>query len=134
MVLRAVSMQLVSVNGTSDLWQDMSPWFPTIGVFGVRGVLVLAEKSGNFRVHIGIQTATTDREIANSPLNPTVGGTGLGYVATQGKNLYDFDPTNASNGNIAASAYFRIGLLYSSTDATIGRGNVVLHVGLRRDV
>jgi energy-converting hydrogenase Eha subunit F len=110
----------------------MTPWISTVGVLGVRGVLILAEKQNNFHVRIGIQTAASDIEVADTALNPTdTGGTGLGYVGTVIKQYFSFDPTISTAGNITTKAYFRVGLLYSSTDATIGRGDCILRVGYR---
>jgi hypothetical protein len=100
-------------------------------VLGVKGVIVVAERAGPFRVRIGIQTATTDVEIANAPISPSV-GSGLGYVQSVAKLMFNFDPTNASNGDINAHAYWRLGLLYSSaTVNTFARGDAILYSGYR---
>ncbi|MEJ7734370.1 MAG: hypothetical protein WKG00_34885 [Polyangiaceae bacterium] len=121
-------VQLVSAIPATDLWEDLTTWRPTTGILGVQGVLVLAEKLNNFRVRIGIQTAASDVEIANAPLAPTdAGGTGLGYVTTITKAFYRFDCTVTTAGRINDFAYFRIGVLYSSTDTVFSRGDVVLY-------
>ena len=91
---------------------------------------LLTEKLNNFRAKIGIQTADSDVEVADSPVSPST-GTGVAYVTTVSKNFFDFDPTAATNGNIATKAFFRIGVLHSSTDATISRGEVIVRVGFR---
>jgi hypothetical protein len=59
-VLPEIRMQRVSAAGLTELWQEMSPWIATVGVSVIRGVEILAEKSGNFRFRIGIQVATFD--------------------------------------------------------------------------
>lgn len=119
-------VQLVSVIPGTDLWEDITPWRPTAGILGVRGILVLAEKQNNFRVRVGIQTARSETQVADTPIAPAT-GTGLGYVTTVSKNFFDFDPTVDRNGLINTMAFFRIGLLYSSTDAVVSRGNVLLY-------
>lgn len=125
-------MQLVSAIPGTDLWQDMTPWSSTVGIVGIRGVLILAEKLNNFRVRIGIQTAASDVELPDGPVNPSdTPNVGTAYVSTITKNYYNFDPTTALNGTIGTKGYFRVGVLYSSTDATISRGNVILRVGYK---
>jgi hypothetical protein len=131
-LMRTRSVQLVSAIPATDLWENMTPWLSTVGVLDVRGVLVLADKLNSFRVRIGIQTAVSDIEVPDAPINiPTTGALGTGYVTTVSKNVFDFDPTVSSNGNIATKAYFRVGLLYSSGDTNVSRGDVTLRVGYR---
>jgi hypothetical protein len=126
-------VQLVSTTPAADLWEDMTGWMATEAVLGVSGVLILADRVSPFQVRIGIQTAVADVEIDDAPLNPVdAGGTGLGYVTAVSKNFYSFDPTVSTAGNINAKAYFRIGLLYSSSDLrTVARGDVRLEVTYR---
>jgi hypothetical protein len=126
-ILVRVRIQLVAVNGTNDLWVDLSRFIQTIGVTRVRGRIVLCEKSGNFRARPGIQTYTADPEVPDAALAPST-GTGLGYVSTVSKNFVDWDPAVAGNGNIGTKRGFRVGLLYSSTDATVSRGDVILEL------
>ena len=78
-------VQLVSAIPATDLWEDLTPWRPTTGVTGVRGVLILCEKLNNFRVRIGVQTATSDIEAPDTPVSLSV-GTGTGYITTAGSN------------------------------------------------
>ena len=127
------AVQLISVLPGADLWRTMTPWIPTAAVLGVGGVLVLAELLARFQVRVGIQTAECDIELADTPLSPVdAGGTGLGYATTVSQSLYAFDPTLAAAGDIDTKAYFRIGLLYSSSDArTVSRGDVALKVTYR---
>jgi len=130
-ILQEVRIQLVSAAGTTDLWQDTSPWMPTLGVAMVRGTLTLCDKLGNFRFRIGIQTTPADIEIVDVAVNPSdATNTGTGYITALGRNFFNFDPTRAGNGNISTKGYFRLGLLYSSTDATVGRGDVILKAAL----
>jgi len=126
-VLPERRVQLVSPASTSDLWQDLTGWFRTAGVTRCRGVLIVADLSSGFQVRIGIQTATSDIEVADTPLNPG-SGTGLTYLASAGKQYFDFDPTVTApnNGSIGIKASFRLGLLYSSSSAIITRGDCVL--------
>ena len=124
-VVRA-RMQLVATSAT-ELWVDLSPFMVGIGVTRVRGRLVLCDKVGNFQCSIGIQTHTGDPEIPDAPIPFTV-GTGFGQVSAVGRNFIDFDPTGSTNGNIATKAGFRLGLLYSSTGATVVRGDVILEL------
>lgn len=121
---------VVAVNGTVDLWQPMTPFILTTGVLDVRGTLVLAEKSGNFRIRIGIQTVATDLDVRDAPVSPS-SGTGLGYLSAVGKTFVDFDPTVATNGNVNTKFGMRLGILYSSTDASISRGDVILRMSVR---
>lgn len=128
-VFRAEAVQLVSALPSADLWYDVTPWIPTTNVSNVRGVLTLVDNPQVvFQVRIGIQTAPTDIELPSAPLAPSV-GTGLGYTRTTGKLYFDFDPADGSNGNVASAAFFRVGLLYSSSDATtIARAELALRV------
>lgn len=122
-------VQLVAVNGTADLWLDLMQFLSSVGVTRIRGRIVLCEKSGNFRCRVGIQTALSDQEVPDAPVSPSTGA-GLAYISTVSKNFIDFDPTGANEGNIKGKESFRVGLFYSSTDATVSRGDVLveLHV------
>ena len=120
-------MQLVATNGTSDLWQDMMTFRKGLGVKRVRGRAVLCEKSGNFRFKVGVQTCDNDEEVCNAPVAPSA-GTGVGYISTVSKIFVDFDPSGASDGNIASKDSYRLGLFYSSTDGTVSRGDVLIQL------
>ena len=86
------------------------------------------DKYGNFSCRIGVQTFGTDAEAPNSPLAPSVGN-GLSAVTTVTKNVFDFDPTNASNGDTSNGKMgVRIGVLYKATSAAVARGEVLLEV------
>lgn len=120
-------MQLVA-NGTTALWVDTDTFKSTAGVTKLRGRLILADKTGNFQVRPGIQTAL-DLELPDAPLIPATGGTGIAqYVAIVGRNFVDYDPTNASNGNISVKANYRNGLWYASSDSTVSRGDVIFEL------
>lgn len=121
-------MQLVATNGQTDLWLDLAAFLATMGVGRVRGRMVLCDKSGNFRVRVGIQTYDTDAEVPNAPAAVTRTSTGTGYLSTVNKAFIDFDPTLTGNGVIDTKAGFRLGVLYSSTDATVSRGDVLVEL------
>lgn len=124
-------LQLVSTIPSTDLWEDLTPWTATVtSILTVRGTLILAEKLNNFRVRIGIQTALSDVEAPDNPLNPSDGSNiGTAYISAVGKNFFTFDANRVANGATNTKGYFRVGVLYSSTDATISRGDVILRVG-----
>ena len=122
-----IQLAAVAAAGTSDLWADTCAFLTSMGITRIRGKLVLCEKFGNFRVRVGIQTFTTDPEAPATATSITT-GTGVAYVSTTGKNFVDFDPTVSGNGVINTNSGFRIGLLYSSTDATVSRGDVILEL------
>lgn len=126
-LLCRVRLQLIAVNGTTDLWADLSPFLPSAGVGMIRGRLVLCEKSGNFRVRVAIQTYGNDPELCDTAVSITT-GSGTTYLQTASRLFVAFDPTNSGNGDISTKAGFRIGLLYSSTDATVSRGDVLLEL------
>lgn len=126
-LIARVRMQLVACNGTSDLWADLSRFVPTIGTSRLRGRIVLAEKVGNFRCRVGIQTYGTDIEVPDGPSSIST-GTGVAYVSSVSKVFVDWDPTAAGNGVISTKRGYRVGLLYSSTDASVSRGDVILEI------
>lgn len=119
-------MQLVG-NGTTDLWLDLMKFLEGVSVKRVFGRLVLCEKVGNFRARVGIQTADSDVLVPNAPVNPS-SGTGVGYVSSVVKQFVDFDPRGGTEGDVDAKAYFRLGVLYSSSDATVSRGDVMVEL------
>ena len=120
-------MQLVAY-GTTALWVDTDTFKSTAGVTKLRGRLILADKTGNFQVRPGIQTAL-DLELPDPPVIPATGGTGIAvYVAVVNRYFVDYDPTNASNGNINTKANYRNGLWYASTDNTVSRGDVIFEL------
>lgn len=126
-LLCKVRLQLVAVNGTGDLWLDLNEFLSSIGVTRIRGRIALCDKTGNFRVRVGIQTYANLDEVTDAPTS--IGsGTGVGYVSTVSPQFVDFDPTAAGNGDIDAKAGFRIGVLYSSTDSSVSRGDVVIEL------
>ena len=120
-------VQLVATNGVTDLWLDLMAFLSTAGVGRVRGRIVLCEKLGNFRCKVGIQSFLNDPEAPDAPVSPTT-GSGVGYISTLSKNFVDFDPTGSTEGNIDTKDSFRLGIFYSSTDATVSRGDVVIEL------
>lgn len=121
-------MQFVAVNGTADIWADLSSIQSTIGVGRIRGRIVVCDKAGNFRCRLGLQTYATDPEVMDAPITLTGTGTGTGVITTVSKNFVDFDPTLANNGVIDTKAGYRLGLLFSSTDNTVSRGDVLIEL------
>jgi hypothetical protein len=118
-------------NSQSDTFEPMTVWIPTIHCASlVLAVLVLANKSANFRVRIGLQTATTDPDSANDPLAPADANT---YITAVSRNLIKFDPTLASpnNGGIGSHFWFRIGALYSASVTGLEQGDVILLPSVR---
>jgi hypothetical protein len=124
-----IRAQFVACNGTNELWADLSTFVSSIAVTKVRGRIVVCERGGNFRCRVGIQTYSADSEAPDTPIAITgVSTTGCGQLSAVGKNFVDFDPTLANNGTIGGKAGFRLGLWYSSTDATISRGDVIVEL------
>jgi hypothetical protein len=110
--------------GTTDVFEPMTDWAHTIeAASAIQGVLMVRQISGTFRVRLGIQTATSTlnqqgpvTSLAAYPLYYNTAGTGT---------FFRFDPNGASDGNIDAGAYFRLGLLYNFT-GTAGQGDIEL--------
>lgn len=128
--LRPIRVQLFSPGNVQLLWLDLTDMLDCAGAIGVSGRLVIVDKEGNFQAEVGIQTFDNDIEVGNTPVAPSV-GTGLGMKNTQGKNFFTFDPTNASNGNIAGKFRFRVGVLYNSSAAGASRGEVLMDITIR---
>ena len=87
----------MAVNGTTDLWADLSKFLASIGVTNIRGRLVLCDKMGNFRAWIAIQSCATSRETPNAPA-PISSGSGYGYITTVTSQFVDFDPSASGKG------------------------------------
>lgn len=126
-LLCKVRLQLVAVNGTTDLWMDLSEFLASIGITNIRGRLVLCDKLGNFRARIGIQSYDTSNETPNAAA-PISSGSGYGYITTVTSQFVDFDPSASGNGDIDTKSGFRIGVLYSSTDSSVSRGDVPIEL------
>jgi len=105
------------------------PFLATIGIGRVRGRTVLCDKTGTFQCRPGIQTHTGDPEAPDAPIFITT-GTGVAQLSAVGRNFVDFDPNNANNGNITTKQAFRLGLLYSSTGASVVRGDVIVELSI----
>lgn len=115
------------MDGTTDLWADLSEFLASIGVTNIRGRLVLCDKMGNFRARIGIQSYDTSNETPNAPA-PISSGSGYGYISTVTSQFVDFDPGASGNGDIDTKAGFRVGVLYSSTDSSVSRGDLLIEL------
>jgi hypothetical protein len=121
----------LKTTSVADAFEPCTVWIPTIHCASlVVLLLVLANRSTNFRIRTGIQTATTDPDVANDPLNPADVTT---YINTVSRNLIKFDPTLTSphNGGIGAHFWFRLGVLYSTSSAGFEQGDVVLLPSVR---
>lgn len=121
-----IRTQLMATS-TTELWLDLCPFYTSIAVTKVRGRTVLCDKTGAFQFRVGIQTHGGDPEFPDAPLAITT-GTGVAQVSTLIRNFVDFDPTAAGNGIIGQKAGFRLGVLYSSTAASVARGDVILEL------
>ena len=127
--LPAARIQLVATD-TTELWIDLSRWLDTLGLLGFRGRIVLVDKQGNFSCRLGIQSYGADPELPNAALSITT-GTGVGAITTVSKVFFDFDPTNANNGDTGANKEgARLGILYKSTSG-VARGEVLLEFSAR---
>jgi hypothetical protein len=120
-------VQLVACNGATYLWMALMLPRKTIAAKRVRGRIVLCEKDGNFRVKVGIQTADVDEEVMNAPVSPA-NGTGVGAVSSVSKVFVNFDPNGATEGAISGKDSYRLGVFWSSTDATVSRGDVLVQL------
>lgn len=124
-----VRVQLVAPD-TTELWMDFTPFLASAGITSFRGRLVLMDKQGNFSCRVAVQTFSADAEFPNVPLAPQT-GFGLAAVNTQTKNVFEFDPTNANNGDtnsiVVGKTGVRVGIFYKSTGG-VARGEVLLEV------
>jgi hypothetical protein len=91
----------LKTTSTTDAFEPTTVWIPTIHCASlVVLLLILSNRSTNFRIRTGIQTATTDPDAANDPLNPADVAT---YINTVSRNLIKFDPRSPAP-TTAASA------------------------------
>lgn len=118
----AMKKQLTATS-SNELFEPFTGWYHTLEVASaIASVLILANKTGNFQFRFGIQTATTQTESANDPLNPSAVSS---QITTVTRSFIAFDPKGASDGNIDAHCYFRVGVMYSlSSGSTPGQGLV----------
>lgn len=115
-----------TVEATStEIARPLSGWIPSLEAAAlVRGTLILNSSSGNFGVRLGIEISVdgvTTSKMALAADTAYVSSTG-----TAGKKFYNFDPTGATNGNVATAPFFRIIALCKSTDANPSQGNFTL--------
>lgn len=128
--LPRVRVQLVAPD-TTELWMDVTAYIRTLGLTGFRGRIIITDKTGNFSCRVGIQTYAADPETPSAALAPTV-GTGLSAITTISRNLFDFDPSDASNGNTDSGKHgCRLGLLYKSTGG-VARAEVIFECSAKR--
>ena len=126
------SFEKVLLHGVAQYFPDLQHATEALDelvrVMKPGGRIVICDKSGTFRCRLGLQTFSTDPEAPDAPITLTGTGTGTGVISTVSKNFVDFDPTAANNGVIDTKAGYRLGLLYSSTDATVSRGDVLIEL------
>lgn len=116
---RTVTLTALSSTIT---YQEMTPWDRTINIVLLRAILACAENSGFCESALAIQTATVDVEAANAPV--VLGA----YVNTQGRNLRNYDVTQAGNGDVNSHMFFRLLLAYriKAGGGTLERGTFTL--------
>ncbi|MEQ1571814.1 MAG: hypothetical protein ABMA64_39675 [Myxococcota bacterium] len=128
MFLRTFPVLHVRLDATSvtEMFRPLTKWYHTTEALTVLStVLVLSNKNGNFQCRLGIQTATVVTDDANNPLNPASAPTQVSTAPN--RSLLRFDPNGATDGNIDAAMYFRIGVFYSlSSGSTPAQGDVRL--------
>ncbi len=118
MTTQTLRTRSFSVQATSNtaIFYVLTGWMPTILISRLRAVVALANRSANLQIQLAIQTAATDPESANTPV-------ALGSVInTVGRTFVDVDVTQAGNGNVNTAMWFRLGVLASSTGATVESG------------
>lgn len=124
-MLPDVQKSLLAV-ATTEIFVPLTGWYTTLEAMSLlQVVLVLTGKSGNFQCRLGIQIASTNTEDQGSAVNPA---SAASQVTTAGTETFlRFDPNGASDGNIDASMYFRLGVFCSlSSGSTPAVGNVLL--------
>ncbi len=95
----------LTTETTTEYFEPISPWMPAINTAtGVQAFVYLLEQTGNFRVRLGVQTATT----TVSPGTPGNIGSDSGYVTTAGISSgkkYRFNPNDTADGNIDTAVW-----------------------------
>lgn len=115
---------VLTTETTAEYFEPLTPWMPSIHTgSGVQAFVYLLEKTGNFRVRMGVQTANVN-QAPNTPASLTSQATFVSTVGPASGLLYRFNPNGATDGNITAAASYRIGLLYSLSAAGSGSGSV----------
>ena len=114
-------MAHLDANGTTALFEPLTPWLPTIYAAALLRVVVwLGQRSSNFQCKVAVQTATTDPSEPNAAV--AVGS----WMNTVSRFLVSFDPNGASNGDFANHMWWRLGLVYGSTSASVESGDVTI--------
>src|SRR5690349_20887725 len=91
---------VLTTETTSEYFEPITPWMPSINTsLGVQAFVFLLEKTGNFRVRMGIQTANV-RESPNAPTSITSQAGFISTAAPANGVLYRFDPNGLNDGNV----------------------------------
>jgi hypothetical protein len=109
----------------TEVFFPMTPWYPSLECANALAtVLAVTSKSGNFQCRLGIQSAVADVDNAGAAVVPASTQT---QVTTVTKTYLRFDPNGATEGNIDAGAFFRVGVFVSLSAGTVpASGTVVL--------
>ncbi len=137
-VSRSARMQLFSPGGPAPtlLWQDVGGIQVAPGALWISGRLVIVETGGAgvFQAEVGLQTFTSDLEVAAAPAPPAtnlVGTPALGFKFGVSKNFFSFDPTLSTNADLTKFLRFRLGVLYNTQTAAFSRAEVLFEYTVR---
>lgn len=121
--LQSIQKQLTATS-TTEVFEPLTGWFNTLEAAQlIQLVLILANKSGNFQCRIGIQSATTTTDDANTPVNPSSYSSQIGTAPT--RTFMRWDPSGATDRNIDTAAAFRVGVFSSLSSGSVpAYGNV----------
>lgn len=117
--------QPVQCTSTVAIFYPMTGWMATILIVRLRALLALVNKSTNLQLQLAIQTADTDPNSANTPV--AIGN----VVSSVGRSIQDVDVTQAGNGAVNTKMWFRLGVMASSTGATVESGTAALQASFR---
>lgn len=117
--------QAVQCTSTAPIFYPMTGWMATILIVRLRALLALVNKTTNLQIQLAIQTADTDPNAATAPV--AIGNA----INTVGRTMQDVDVTQAGNGQVNGKMWFRLGVLASSTGATVESGTVALQASFR---
>lgn len=117
--------QAVQCTSTATIFYPLTGWMATILIVRLRALFALVNKTTNLSVQLAIQTADTDPNAANSPV--AIGNA----ITSVGRTIQDVDVTQAGNGAVNSKMWFRLGVLASSSGATVESGTVALQASFR---
>jgi hypothetical protein len=122
----------VTATTTTEVFVPLTDWYRTLEALqALQVVLTLAGVSGGLQVRLGIQTA--QKSIDNlSAAVPFADATLAAYLTTAGSQVFArVDPNGASDGNIDAAMWFRVGVFHKLAAAGTGVGDVSLEAAWR---